>query len=260
MGERVDFSLNASVYDRRHGALLPPDGAARLADAAALGSGSLILDVGAGTGRVAIALAGLGCRVVALDPARPMLQELKRKEASPSVPPVAGEGARLPFGASCFDAVVIARLLYLTADWRDVLRDAIRVLRPGGRLLHEWANGSADEEWVQIREQARTLFEHAGMAWPFHHGARRESEVDECLSTEGWTPSAKVSLGPGPVSTVAVFLARIFDGECTYTWNVPAEILDRCLPELRAWAGERFDLTRPIPMPRELSWRVYVNR
>jgi len=35
---------------------------------------------------------------------------------------------------------------------------------PGGRLLHEWSNGDADEEWVQIREKIRAMFEHEGVA------------------------------------------------------------------------------------------------
>jgi ubiquinone/menaquinone biosynthesis C-methylase UbiE len=64
----------------------------------------------------------------------------------------AGDGARLPIRTAGFDAVVLSRLLYLVPDWRGLLRDVIRVLRPGGRILHEWANGHADEAWVQIRE------------------------------------------------------------------------------------------------------------
>ena len=70
---RVDFSQNASTYDRRHGAVIADDVARQLARAASLRQGSRVLDLAAGTGRVAIPLTALGCRVVALDPARPML-------------------------------------------------------------------------------------------------------------------------------------------------------------------------------------------
>jgi ubiquinone/menaquinone biosynthesis C-methylase UbiE len=97
MTRRVDFSPNANAYDRRHGAVLSASLAQSLAEAAQLRPGLKVLDVGAGTGRVAIALGGLGCDVVALDPAQAMLHVLQSKV--PQAPPrlIAGEGARLPF-------------------------------------------------------------------------------------------------------------------------------------------------------------------
>jgi hypothetical protein len=39
-----------------------------------------------------------------------------------------------------------------------VLQRAHDALKPGGYLLHEWGNGSADEEWVRIREKTRAPF------------------------------------------------------------------------------------------------------
>ena len=255
---RVDFSQNAAAYDRRHGAVLDRDSAARLASAASLGVGARALDVGAGTGRVAVALASLGCRVVAMDPARPMLQELIRKSPI-AIPCLIGEGARLPIASTSMDAVVIARLLYLTRDWKEVVREAVRALKRGGSLLHEWSNGADDEEWVLIREKIRGMFEAAGVATPFHPGARSESDVHAWLLAQGMTAASEVALGPGAPMTVESFLKRIADGECSYTWDVPRDVASRCLPDLQAWAAERFDLTREQPMPREIVWRIYTK-
>ena len=134
----------------------------RLWLAAGLQVGARVLDIGAGTGRVAIPLASRGCNVVAVEPAGGMLAQLRAKTGDNKVWSVVAEGARLPFPVGHFDAVVIARLLYLTPDWRAILRDAHRVLAIGGCLLHEWGNGQVDEEWVQIREEGRRLFEQAG--------------------------------------------------------------------------------------------------
>ena len=55
MTERVDFSRNAPIYDRRHGRMLPSDIVRSLASASALNHGDLVLEVGAGTGRAALA-------------------------------------------------------------------------------------------------------------------------------------------------------------------------------------------------------------
>src|SRR5690348_1336242 len=141
MSKRVDFSANASVYDRRHGVVISNDVVHRLAMAAGLEPGMRILDIGAGTGRVALPLADFGCKVIALEPAAGMVQALRSKSGGRRVQPIAGHGDELPFAPGRFQAVVIARLLYLTPDWRRVLREAHRVLIHGGRLLHEWGNG-----------------------------------------------------------------------------------------------------------------------
>ena len=257
---RVDFSHNASIYDRRHGTLLSPESSQRLAAAASLEPGARVLDIGAGTGRVAIALASLGCRVVAVDPARPMLQELVKKTTSTIVACVVGEGSRLPVASNTADALVIARLLYLAPDWRDIVSESVRVLKRDGRLLREWSNGTDDEEWVQIRERIRGMFEREGIANPFHPGARSEGDVDAELRNHGMTVDGEVALGPGQLMTADLFVKRIVDGECSYTWTVPHDVAARCLPELARWTAERFDLTREVPMPREIVWRIYRKR
>jgi SAM-dependent methyltransferase len=253
----VDFSSNAPIYDRRHGAALAPDVAQALAAKTALTHGSRILDVGAGTGRVAHALANLGGAVVALDPALPMLDQLNNKASTRHVRSVAGEGARLPFAGNVFDAVVLARVLYLMADWRVVLQQAHDALKPGGYLLHEWANGGSDEEWVRIREKTRALFQEAGIAEPFHPGARTETEVDAHFVAMGLTQTDYLSAGPGPQTSLREFLRRIMSGEVSYIWNVPKAIQEDRLPALQRWCEQTFDLEQSFPMPRELRWTVY---
>ena len=257
MSKRIDFSANAPVYDRRHGAALAPDVARSLALKAALTQGTRVLDVGAGTGRVAHAFADLGCDVVALDPALAMLDQLRSKASTRRVRAVVGEGARLPFADCVFDAAVIARVLYLAADWRAVLQETHDALKPGGFLLHEWGNGSADEEWVRIREKTRALFQDAGIADPFHPGSRTEVEVDVYLATMGLAQTDRMLAGPGPQTSLREFVRRITSGELSYIWSVPKPVQGRCLPLLQRWCEQTFDLERSFPMPRELQWTVY---
>ena len=49
--ERVDFSANAPVYDRRHGPLAPDTIVSQMLDVTGLPLGSRILDIDVGTGR-----------------------------------------------------------------------------------------------------------------------------------------------------------------------------------------------------------------
>ena len=257
MGQRVDFSANASIYDLRHGTVLADDAARHIASRGGLEPGARVLDVGAGTGRVAIAFAGLGFETVALDAAPAMLHELGLKAPKGKVLVVAGEGARLPFAAGRFDGVVLARILYLMSDWEAVLRETCGVLKRGGRLFNEWGNGQAGEAWVQIREKARTLFQSAGVDNPFHPGARTEAEVDDLLKELGMARHAELAMGPGPGTTLRDFVKRVASGEFSYIWNVPRGVQESCLPILHKWCEDTFDLDCRVAIPREVRWTVY---
>ena len=254
--DRVDFSRNAPVYDQRHGAFLPLGAAQELMAAAGIVAGTRLLDVGVGTGRVAIPFAAMGCRVVGLDASAAMLQALASKAPPGTVRAIVGDAHHLPCADARVDTVVIARMLYLLPRWRDALAESVRVLVPGGCLLHEWGNGAADEAWVQIRDKARSLFEAAGLRNLFHPGARTEEDVDACLRHQGLRRSATVQLNNDVQMTLGEFLRRIVDGECSYVWNVPEEIQQRCLPELESWAAQHFDLGQSA-FTRDLAWNVY---
>jgi SAM-dependent methyltransferase len=254
---RVDFNSNSKIYDDRHGAVISDQLAQAVADRLRLGS--TIIDIGAGTGRVAIVLAGNGFKVVAVDPAFAMLQTMQRKSANAPLLAVAAEGTRLPLRRRCADAVVLARLLYLVSDWQGLLREAKGVLRPGGTLFHEWGNGDASEAWVQVREEARSLFQEAGFETPFHPGARSEAEVDCCVRDLGFRRTDQIEAGAGPAISLADFLNKIESGEFSYVWNVPRDVQASCLPRLRHWCEGKFDLHQPAAMPSELHWVVYEN-
>jgi ubiquinone/menaquinone biosynthesis C-methylase UbiE len=227
---RVDFSANAPVYDKRHGALLPDHVAGALTTG--LEPGARILDVGAGTGRVSVALARIGFDVIAIEPALAMLQGLREKSGGLLVRCIAAEGCRLPFQNRTADAVVISRLLYLVPDWQGLLCALSDVLTSEGLIFHEWGNGRDDEPWVLIREKARALFEEFGVQNPFHPGARTEQEVAEHLEALGSRRRCRVTAGPGSTTSLSDFISKIESGEISYIWNVPERVRDACLPRL----------------------------
>jgi SAM-dependent methyltransferase len=84
-----------------------------------------VLDVGGGHGRLTRLLPGLGLRALLVDESAAMLDLAPR-------PAVRADGARLPVAGASVDAVAALYTLYHYGDPLRPIREARRVLRPGG--------------------------------------------------------------------------------------------------------------------------------
>jgi ubiquinone/menaquinone biosynthesis C-methylase UbiE len=99
-----------------------------------------VLDLGAGTGLVTLALAPLAANMTALDISRRMLERLDARAAADGVTNVdlvAGDMRSLPFDDETFDVVVSNYAFHHLDDpGKELsLSEARRVLVPGGRLV-----------------------------------------------------------------------------------------------------------------------------
>ncbi len=98
--------------------------------------GSLVLDVGSGTGNLALRLQGLGCQVVAMDFCRQAIECHTTKSRDCCVL-LSDLTKGLPFRDAAFDGIVCNNVLY-TLSARDQLKAAKefqRILKPGGRAV-----------------------------------------------------------------------------------------------------------------------------
>lgn len=96
------------------------------------GPGRLTVDVGCGEGRVARDLLARGHRVVAFD-GSPRLVAAAR-DFTPSVAAEVADATALPLPDACADLVVAFMVLHDVEDIEGALREAARVLEPGGSL------------------------------------------------------------------------------------------------------------------------------
>jgi ubiquinone/menaquinone biosynthesis C-methylase UbiE/DNA-binding transcriptional ArsR family regulator len=95
-----------------------------------------VADLGCGTGQIAAAVAPHVARVVAVDASVEMLAAARRRLRDlPNVEIRRGDLEGLPVEEATFDVALMVLVLHHLADPASAVREAARVLKPGGRLL-----------------------------------------------------------------------------------------------------------------------------
>jgi SAM-dependent methyltransferase len=94
----------------------------------------VVLDVGAGTGRVALSLARAGIRVIALERDSELAAELRRRAGDLAVEVLCADACAFTLAATVSLAIVPMQTVHLLADRPAFLACARRALRPRGVL------------------------------------------------------------------------------------------------------------------------------
>jgi len=119
-----------------------------------LGAG-VVLDVGCGTGTLALMLADRGLQVTAVDLAAGMLNMARAKPGADRVRWLHTSAGQLP--PLQVDLVVmtgnVAQAIVNPADWDATLTGAYDALRPGGRLVFE-TRDPARRQWEEWNQSA----------------------------------------------------------------------------------------------------------
>ena len=139
-----------------------------------LDSSWAVADLGCGTGQVSAALAPFVGRISAVDRSGEMLQTAKRRlREFGNVEVKRGELEAVPLPDGDFDAAVLMLVLHHVADPAAALREASRILKPGGRLIvcdmlphdHEEYRNQMGHVWLGFdEEQVKDLTAAAGFA------------------------------------------------------------------------------------------------
>jgi len=115
-----------------------------------------VLDIGCGTGFLALQLAGLGHRVLGIDAAREMLDiaQAKAIRAGLEVSFQQADAEHLLYEARSFDLAVERHVLWTLSRPAVALAEWRRVLRPGGQLVlieGDW-RGPGHADYAPLRE------------------------------------------------------------------------------------------------------------
>ncbi|WP_026249170.1 class I SAM-dependent methyltransferase [Streptomyces sp. LaPpAH-108] len=139
VGGPVDWDVRAASFDEEpdHGLRAPEVRAAwdaRLREWLPIRPAD-VLDLGCGTGSLALLAAEQGHRVTAVDSSPAMVELARAKLAGRDAAVLRGDAAEPPVGEGSTDVVLVRHVLWALPEPEKVLRRWRELLRPGGRFV-----------------------------------------------------------------------------------------------------------------------------
>ena len=231
-------------------------------------SGAEVLELGVGTGRIALPLLAAGINVTGVDISSTMLACMRAKMAvlqqvEPSRPwgklkTYLADMSALPFAAGSFASVIAVHVFHLVPEWRDALDEALRVLWPGGAFLigQDTSDVEADR---RIYDQWEDIVGKLG--FPVSHaGASGYSEVVHELQGRGLRVEETIVTSWVGGTLPRAVLARVVDREWSKTWRVPDDIFAESSRRLTQWAAQAYGEALDSPATGNYSLKVAVVR
>jgi SAM-dependent methyltransferase len=184
--EHAGWETNVSEYEDAF-ARLTRQAIGPLLDAVNLRQGVRLLDIATGPGYVATAAAARGARVVGIDFSGPMVA--RARELNPAIEFQEGDAEDLSFSDASFDAVVMNFGILHLARPERAMKQAARVLKPGGRFAFTaWAK---PEEAVGFGMILNAIQSHGNLEVQLPQGPpffrfSDEAECDRTLREAGF--------------------------------------------------------------------------
>lgn len=258
--EDLDYRFDdrvAAQYDALRGH--PPEISPRIGQAIAnlAGEGARILEVGVGTGRIALPTASAGGKVVGIDLSAEMLRALAGREL-PALALVRGDVTRLPFCNNAFDAAVCVHVLHLVDSTR-VLADLLRLVRAGGVIIlgRDWVDPTSFAG--ELRSEFRQAVVDLAESIDFPTGARglvqqlRELGGEAIHDGEEQTAVEwQTALSPRQV------LDGIRSRDDAESWVLPNDLLQSVMARLDKFALNRWsDLDKNDGVTRRFVYSLF---
>jgi SAM-dependent methyltransferase len=213
------------------------------------------LEIGVGTGIVALPLAAAGVPVVGLDLSRPMLTRLVEKAGGRRpFPLVVGDATDLPFAGGSFGAALVRHVLHLIPAWERAVEELVRVVGRGGTVLV--SIGAVPAASREVAERFVAALGRASLTKGLD--LRTPALLDQAFAALGAVPRALPPVPERSNASLGEFIGQMREGLHSWTWDVPEDDRRAAAEETRRWVLERFGTLDP-PGSRDVAieWRAY---
>jgi SAM-dependent methyltransferase len=254
--DSVNFDRAADFYDEtRH------VGDQALSDsidhiAASLSGAGIVLEIGVGTGVLAVPLAERGLDVVGVDVSPAMLTKLRDKSKNGRPHVTLADARRLPFADGTFGGAYLRHVLHLVPGWPTAVSELCRVVRPGGVVL--FGDVPRTERWLEFWDAIEPIVGTGADPVGLDMDRDGHQALDDAFRAAGADVEDVTPFTyPGHDSWAEV-IDEMQRRTPSWTWRVPDDRIDEAVRVGREWVLERFGtLDVPTAETFEIAWYRY---
>jgi SAM-dependent methyltransferase len=218
--------------------------------------GGLALEIGVGTGAIALPLAARGVQLVGIDLSTAMMTKLVEKAGGRR--PFAllrADATRVPLHDGAVAGAYARHVLHLISGWPAVVAELCRVVGEGVVLIDV---GGGAGGWMDLWEGMQPALGPEADPIGFDIIEQGTDVLDEAFAASGGRLRTVEEIGSRDDETIADALANVRAKTPSWTWRVPDADLDRAVELGTAWALDRHGtLDVRLNEDATVRWRIY---
>ncbi|QPC81602.1 class I SAM-dependent methyltransferase [Phototrophicus methaneseepsis] len=255
MTESVNFDRASDFYDATRAF---PDSVIEkigpfLSECADFKGDEVVLEVGIGTGRIALPLAPHVSHIYGADISAGMLKKLLQKRGDAAVYPAMSDAHDLPYPSHSFDACVVTHVFHLVANPQRVLAEIGRTLKSDGLLLHTFTKHSKDPDMEVINEawRSHSVPTERPVSW---------ANVTDMFPQEGWEKVGEYKLNYEYETCPQEYLDRVAKRQWSSTWHMSDDELAAGVAAINAAIDTHFGGDANYKVTTNEAYQVHVYK
>jgi SAM-dependent methyltransferase len=119
------------------------------------------IEIGVGTGRIAVPMAELGYHITGIDVSVEMTnilkQKIKEQQLNDAISIQMGSATQLPYPDNTFDFGLAVHVFHLIADWEKAIDELLRVVKNGNPIFLIFNNGKSLMKGIKSKYEQKCL-------------------------------------------------------------------------------------------------------